>query len=75
MPVFLENKLKKEYGASSDVPYKVMNKLGYMKGNKETKKGVAAEKKHKMAKKMEHDMSPKTQMSNYKKFKKQYHHE
>ena len=52
MPKFLESKLKKEYGAESDIPYKVMNKLGYMKGNKETKKGKVAEKKHEMAKKM-----------------------
>ena len=36
MPKFLENKLKKEYGAKSKVPYMVMNKLGAMKGNKET---------------------------------------
>jgi hypothetical protein len=52
MPKFLEEKLKKEYGTDSDIPYKVMNKLGYMKGSKETKKGRLAEKKHKMASKM-----------------------
>lgn len=46
MPKFLERKLKAEYGADSKVPYKVMNKLGYMKGNKETAKGRAASKKH-----------------------------
>lgn len=46
MPKFLENKLKKEYGANSSVPYKVMNKIGAMKGNKETAKGAAMEKKH-----------------------------
>ncbi len=46
MPKFLENKLKKEYGAKSKVPYMVMNKLGAMKGNKETAKGKAMEKKH-----------------------------
>lgn len=34
MPKALEQKLKKEYGANSDVPYKIMNKLGLMKGNK-----------------------------------------
>lgn len=49
MPKFLEDKLKKEYGANSSAPYAIMNKLGFMKGNKETKKGVNAEKKHKMA--------------------------
>ena len=47
MPAFLEHKLKKEYGAKSDIPYKVMNKLGFMHGNKETKKGKRAEAKHK----------------------------
>lgn len=46
MPKFLETKLKKEYGAKSSVPYKVMNKLGYMRGNKETAAGKAAQKKH-----------------------------
>ena len=46
MPKFLENKLKKEYGAKSDIPYKVMNKMGAMKGNKITAKGREMEKKH-----------------------------
>lgn len=46
MPKFLEDKLKKEYGANSKTPYKVMNKMGVMKGNKETAKGVAMDKKH-----------------------------
>ena len=44
MPKILEKKLKKEYGAKSDVPYKIMNKLGFMKGNKETSKGRALDK-------------------------------
>lgn len=39
MPKVLENKLKKEYGANSSVPYKIMNKMGLMHGNKETPKG------------------------------------
>ncbi len=52
MPKFLEEKLKKEYGANSDIPYKVMNSMGVMHGNKETKKGRAMEKKHKLASKM-----------------------
>ncbi len=53
MPAFLEKKLKKEYGENSSIPYKVMNKIGAMHGNKETKKGKALEnKKHGMAKKM-----------------------
>lgn len=46
MPKFLETKLKKEYGADSDIPYKVMNKLGAMRGNKETAKGKAMQAKH-----------------------------
>lgn len=52
MPKFLEEKLKKEYGADSDIPYKIMNRLGYMRGSKETKRGELAQKKHKLAKKM-----------------------
>lgn len=47
MPKFLEEKLKAEYGADSAIPYKVMNKLGAMHGNKETAKGRAMESKHK----------------------------
>lgn len=46
-PAFLEKKLKKEYGAKSKVPFKVMNSIGAMQGNKETPKGAAMEKKHK----------------------------
>ena len=45
MPKALENKLKKEYGKNSAVPYKIMNKMGVMKGNKETAKGKAMDKK------------------------------
>ena len=47
MPKFLEDKLKKEYGEDSKIPYMVMNKKGYMKGNKETAKGRALDAKHK----------------------------
>lgn len=50
MPAFLEAKLKKQYGAKSKVPYKIMNKIGAMKGNKETAKGKAMAKKHAMKK-------------------------
>lgn len=46
MPKFLEDKLKKQYGAKSAVPYKIMNKLGAMRGNKETAKGRAMAQKH-----------------------------
>jgi hypothetical protein len=47
MPKFLERKLKAEYGANSSIPYKVMNSIGAMKGNKETAKGAEMERKHK----------------------------
>jgi hypothetical protein len=46
MPKFLEEKLQKEYGEKSAIPYKVMNSMGVMRGNKETAKGKAMEKKH-----------------------------
>jgi len=46
MPEFLESKLKKEYGADSAVPYKIMNKLGAMHGNRITAKGKAMQRKH-----------------------------
>lgn len=46
MPKFLEAKLKKRYGANNPIPYKIMNAKGYMRGNKETAKGRAAERKH-----------------------------
>lgn len=52
MPKFLEEKLKREYGQDSSVPYKVMNAMGVMRGNKETAKGRALDKKHKMANKL-----------------------
>lgn len=45
-PKFLENKLKAEYGKNSKTPFKVMNAIGAMKGNKETAKGKNMEKKH-----------------------------
>lgn len=46
MPKFLEDKLKKEYPNNPSAVYGTMNKLGAMKGNKETSKGKAMEKKH-----------------------------
>lgn len=46
MPAFLEKKLKKEYGSNSKSPYKIMNSMGIMHGNKVTSKGKAMEKKH-----------------------------
>jgi hypothetical protein len=46
MPRFLEEKLKKEYGAKSSIPYKIMNAQGLMHGSKETAAGRAAQAKH-----------------------------
>ena len=46
MPKFLEKKLEKEYGNDKHAIYGTMNKLGMMKGSKETKKGEKAEEKH-----------------------------
>ena len=46
MPAFLEAKLKSEYGENSKIPYKVMNKIGAMRGNKITKKGKRMQAKH-----------------------------
>ncbi len=46
MPKALEEKLKKEYGAKSDIPYRIMNSAGLMKGSRVTPKGEAMEKKH-----------------------------
>jgi hypothetical protein len=46
MPKFLEKKLKARYGKKSKIPFKIMNKIGAMRGNKETAKGRAMAKKH-----------------------------
>ena len=46
MPKFLERKLEAEYGKGSPIVYATMNKLGYMRGSKETAKGRAAQRKH-----------------------------
>lgn len=45
MPKALEHKLEKEYGNNKHAIYGTMNKIGAMKGNKETKKGKMIEKK------------------------------
>lgn len=68
MPAFLEKKLKKEYGDNDHAIYGTMNKLGYMKGNRETKKGREVEKKHEIAKKMKypHGGSSKERMQYFK---------
>ncbi len=46
MPKFLEAKLKAEYPNNPRAVYGTMNKLGAMRGNKETAKGRAMQKKH-----------------------------
>ena len=46
MPAFLEKKLKSEYGANSSTPYRIMNSIGAMRGNKETSKGRAMDREH-----------------------------
>jgi hypothetical protein len=53
MPAFLEKKLKAEYGDNPHAIYGTMNKIGAMKGNKETAKGKAMEKKHEAKMKFE----------------------
>jgi len=51
MPKFLEDKLKAEYGNNPFAIYGTMNKIGAMKGNKETAKGREMQKKHDQKKK------------------------
>lgn len=46
MPKFLEDKLKAEYGNNPHAVYGTLNKIGAMRGNKETAKGKAMERKH-----------------------------
>lgn len=46
MPKFLEAKLKREYPGNPGAVYGTMNKIGAMRGNKETALGRAMERKH-----------------------------
>lgn len=46
MPKFLENKLKAEYPGNPRAVYGTLNKLGAMRGNKETAKGKKMTVKH-----------------------------
>lgn len=47
MPKALERKLKKEYGANSDIPYKIMNKMGVLHPKKSvTVKGKKIKKRN-----------------------------
>ncbi len=44
MPRILEEKLKREYPNNPHAVYGTLNKIGAMKGNKETKKGERMER-------------------------------
>jgi hypothetical protein len=46
MPKFLEKKLKSEYGNNKKAIYGTMNKIGAMRGSKETALGRAMQAKH-----------------------------
>lgn len=46
MPAFLEAKLKRQYPNNPHAVYGTMNKLGAIRGNKETAKGKAMQRKH-----------------------------
>lgn len=46
MPKFLERQLRQEYGNNDRAVYGTLNAIGAMRGNKETAKGRAMEKKH-----------------------------
>ena len=46
MPEFLEKKLEAEYGNDKNAVYGTLNKLGAMRGNKETAKGRRMQAKH-----------------------------
>lgn len=46
MPKFLEDKLKKQYPNNPHAVFGTMNKIGAMRGSKETAKGRAMERKH-----------------------------
>lgn len=48
MPRFLEKKMEKRYGKGNPIIYATMNKMGMMKGNKTTSKGMELEKKHQL---------------------------
>lgn len=54
MPEFLERKLSSEYGGNKHAIFGTMNKMGAMKGNKETSKGREMQAKH------QRDMKKKT---------------
>lgn len=47
MPDFLERKLRREYGDNPRAIYGTMNRIGAMRGNRETAQGREMERKHK----------------------------
>jgi hypothetical protein len=51
MPKFLEDKLKAEYGNNKHAIYGTLNKIGAMRGNRETALGKRMEEKHERDKK------------------------
>ena len=63
MPKFLEKKLKKQYGNNPTAIYGTMNKIGAMKGNKETVKGRAMQKKHNKDIKKSKSNNPKSYLA------------
>jgi hypothetical protein len=46
VPKFLETKLRAEYGNNPRAIYGTLNAIGAMRGNKETPKGKAMDRKH-----------------------------
>jgi len=48
VPKFLEEELKREYGANSKIPYMVMNKSAQCEATKKTAKGREMERKHRL---------------------------
>ena len=46
MPKFLEDKLKAEYPGNSHAVFGTLNRIGAMRGSKETAKGRAMQAKH-----------------------------
>lgn len=51
MPEFLKKKLEREYPKNPGTVYGTLNRLGMMRGNRETAKGRAAQRKHDKASK------------------------
>ena len=46
MPEFLKKKLLSEYGGNMHAVFGTLNRIGAVRGNKETAKGKAMQKKH-----------------------------